>query len=105
MDMLNSIIIEGTIRNISEEYLRNGKHLCRFSIITNHFQPEEESTPNEIIIPIECMGNVAKICIRYFKTGTQVRIVGNLTKDDDQRIIVFGQHVELKLQNKEQVEE
>ena len=104
MDMLNSIIIEGTIRNISSEYFRNGKHVCRFSIMTNYFHPEEESKPNEIIIPIECMGNVAQVCMRYFKAGTQVRIVGNLTKDDRNHIIVYAQHVELKLGKKDKEE-
>jgi hypothetical protein len=104
MDMLNSIIIEGTVKIISFDHFINGKHKCRFSIMTNHFQPEEESTPNEIIIPVECMGNVAQMCMRYFKAGTQVRIVGNLAKDNENHIIVFAQHIELKFENKEQIE-
>lgn len=104
--MLNSILLEGMVKNISSEYLRNGKHICSFSIIANRYKPEEDDTSsNTIIIPIKCMGAVAQMCERYFKAGTYIRIVGNLNRDNENRIIVFAEHIELKIQNTKEVEE
>jgi single-stranded DNA-binding protein len=96
MTMLNSILLEGIVSSDPVSTLRKDIYRCSFNIKTEYINKSNLSQNKSYTFPIECYGELAEMCSDYFKVGTTIRIVGRLSRDRNDMLIVLGEHIEIK---------
>ena len=93
MNELNSIIIEGTIKEISFCDLPSGKKVAQFVIAHKRFSTNEsgERVENVENFNIEAWGNLSEIIEKNGKIDRGIRIVGRLSNNK-----VVAEHFEFR---------
>ncbi|KKL54598.1 hypothetical protein LCGC14_2263790 [marine sediment metagenome] len=92
MNNLNSVLIEGTVENISPI---SDKQIA-FTIRSKRtVRVEEELTEIECIFKVRTSELLKKSCRDYLKPGRTVRIVGRLARDGAE-VYISAEHIELR---------
>lgn len=103
MNMLNSLIIEGTVEEVRKSAVINTVSMTVKSI--RNYKGSDGNVLDEIsYFDIECYGNLADACEKLAKKDRGVRIVGRLKQkrwtDDSgkicSKIVVIAEHIEFK---------
>lgn len=106
MNNLNSLIIEGNIKEIKVSDLPNGLKVTEFSVAVLRYQKKEDGSFSEEVscFSVLLFGRMAELAETNGKIGRGIRIVGRLKQerfiDSDgkaqSKIIVIAEHVEYK---------
>ncbi len=102
MNMLNSLIIEGNVKNVKE----TGANCCEITVeYIRFYENENGETVEEVsTFPVETWGKLAEVCKTKCSEGRGLRIVGRLKqncwKDADgknnSRLVVVAEHIDFK---------
>ncbi len=103
---LNSILLEGNLtRDPESKTLATGTQVCNFSIASDRFYRQNESTEKEVsYFDVEAWARLGLACSQNLKKGRGVRVVGRLKQDRWQdpegkarsRVLIVAEHVEFK---------
>ena len=99
MELLNSLIIEGTVGSPYVLIEQEGdRYIGRFTLeVKQEYKNQEGKTELEACyFNTELSGNYAKRLEGIVKKGLEVRIVGKL-KQAGTRVIIAAEHIEFKL--------
>jgi len=116
MNLLNSIIFEGTLTSDTTLITTpNGASVCNFILAATRYYNKTNDKRGEEITYIKCetWGKVAESCNDYLIKGRGVRVVGRIKQyrwDDEDRghqscIIIVAEHVEFKPMHKKVIPE
>lgn len=97
-NMLNSVLIEGQVTEVPNQIIKDGLPYCSFGlksyrVETDNANHQKRTQTTLIVIST---GRLAEMCLKFFKSGTAVRIVGRLVNDTNDSLAVIAEHVELK---------
>jgi single-strand DNA-binding protein len=108
VNSLNSILLEGNLtRDPESKTLSTGTQVCNFSIASDRFYRQNESTEKEVsYFDVEAWAKLGLACSQNLKKGRGVRVVGRLKQDrwtDSEgkaksRVMIVAEHVEFKPQ-------
>jgi single-strand DNA-binding protein len=106
VNSLNSILLEGNLTKDPEsKTLSTGTQVCNFSIATDRFYRQNESTEKEVsFFDVEAWARLGLACSQNLKKGRGVRVVGRLKQDrwtdgegkSRSRVMIVAEHVEFK---------
>ncbi len=106
MNSLNSILLEGNLaRDPESKTLSTGTQVCNFTIASDRFYRQNESTEKEVsYFDVEAWAKLGLACSQNLKKGRGVRVVGRLKQDrwtDGEgkmrsRVMIVAEHVEFK---------
>jgi single-strand DNA-binding protein len=106
VNSLNSILLEGNLTKDPEsKTLSTGTQVCNFSIATDRFYRQNESTEKEVsFFDVEAWARLGLACSQNLKKGRGVRVVGRLKQDrwtdpegkPRSRVMIVAEHVEFK---------
>jgi single-strand DNA-binding protein len=111
VNSLNSILLEGNLtRDPETKTLSTGSQVCNFSIASDRFYRQNESTEKEVsYFDVEAWARLGIACAQNLKKGRGVRVVGRLKQDrwldpegkQKSRVMIVAEHVEFKPVKKE----
>jgi single-strand DNA-binding protein len=111
VNSLNSILLEGNLtRDPESKTLSTGTQVCTFSVASDRFYRQNESTEKEVsYFDVEAWAKLGLACSQNLKKGRGVRVVGRLKQDrwtDTEgkarsRVMIVAEHVEFKPMKKE----
>lgn len=98
MMMLNSLIIEGVIKNeVEAKETKEGVTVASFQVgyTRTYKNLSGEEKKEESIFDVECYEHLAEVIAKYSKNKKNVRIVGKLKKNDN-KVLISADHIEFK---------
>ena len=97
MNMLNSVILEGTIREDIQLGETNGVKTASFKIGVDRTELKPDGTKGKVTSSFEVVayGMLAETVNKHGVKGRGIRIVGRL-KQENSRVFVIAEHVEFK---------
>jgi single-strand DNA-binding protein len=106
VNSLNSILLEGNLtRDPESKTLSTGTQVCNFSIASDRFYRQNDSTEKEVsYFDVEAWARLGLACSQNLKKGRGVRVVGRLKQDrwtdpegkSKSRVLIVAEHVEFK---------
>lgn len=105
MNMLNSIILEGTVESDATSTMLNGITVATMPIsVKRKYRNSDGSESEETsLFDVETYGNTAVSVYKYAKKGKGVQVVGRLKQkrwEEDgktfSKVVVIAEHVEYK---------
>jgi single-strand DNA-binding protein len=106
VNSLNSILLEGNLtRDPETKTLATGTQVCNFSIASDRFYRQNESTEKEVsYFDVEAWARLGLACAENLRKGRGVRVVGRLKQDrwndtegkPRSRVMIVAEHVEFK---------
>ena len=108
MNMINSIIIEGTIVEAKKSNMTNTVRITAKSI-RNYKGPDGNVLDEISYFDIDTYGNLADVCEKWAEKDRDIRVIGRLKQErwtDDSgkncsKIIVIAEHIEFKPMKKD----
>lgn len=95
--MLNSLIIEGVIKNeVEAKETKEGITVASFQVgYTRFYKNLSGEEKEESIFDVECNGHLAEVIAKFSKKKKNVRIVGKLKKNGN-KVLISAEHIEFK---------
>lgn len=115
MNDMNSLILEGNVKEISEQKSKTGDAVCSIAVATRRFYRTSSGEPMEDVAEfnVECNGIVAELAAKQAYHERGIRIVGQLrqreqtTEDGRQRqkVYIFAEHIDYKPDLRKKIKE
>lgn len=106
MNDMNSLIIEGQVKEVSTSRNKFGVMVCDIVMATRRFYRTSSGVPAEEIAEfnVECKGIDAEYAERFAYPGRGVRVVGSLRQRpratenglQEQKVYIFAEYIEYK---------
>jgi single-stranded DNA-binding protein len=105
MNQLNSILIEGNVKEILiKKTYKNGKSLCLFNIETTCIKKTATNNREQVKnnFQISTLYKLAEVCIERLEIGRGVRVVGKLASrqkgvvENIPDVFIEAEHIEFK---------
>ena len=101
MNELNSVIIEGTIKEVSFPDLPNGKTVAKCTLINKRLirNSNGETVDDSEIFDFEAWGALADFLKTHGNINRGVRVVGRLKRnhwENNTKVVIVAEHIDFK---------